>query len=742
MIVLYRLIFGLIALALATIAPLGQVPRPAAAAERPARVEVTPGEPETFPDLILTVAVANGIGMPITGLEKDNFELQVDGIGVPIEEVQEEATGGESVAVALGLDVSGSMEGKPLADAVGALGSFVDRLGPHDAAGVVQLGGRCAVEAGPGVTGDRGAVRDFLATARAGGDTPLFDATLTAIQAAMAAPAGRRMVVMLTDGEDTCSKVTADTVVAAAVRNGIPLYFVGLGPNLQQDLLRKLAQLTGGEYLPAGDSGKLAEIYETLAARLRTRYVLTARAPGVPDGKPRLLTVRVKTDGGIGTGEARVTPPRAKPDLALSIEPNQEIDGPARLEVTNRSGVPLSRVDFFVDGAPAQTLGQAPFAYTVQPAGLVGTTRTITVRAQDDGGQLVETSVVVRLLPARLQLSVSANQKLTEPTRIEVSTHRALAPFQLRQVDYSLDGALLTSATQPPFAYTLDPRGLTAGERTLTVRAIDTSGGEATISVPVELADGGVFGAVPFWALLALALALPLVGIVAALQLSRRSHRCPTCQRRFQRGWQTCPFCAPVARGAPGPLRAASAGGSAPVGPRAAQGVATAGVGPVGGPSRQGTPGAAPVAPLVAAAPAVPAGAQDGNGQVSPGGHVARAGLPTPVDQPGPGAAAGVVGWLVLRAGGQAGLRYQLRSGQTTIGRAPGNDVVLSDDSVSRQHATIDLEGDGYVIRDLDTPNGVQVNGREVRRQRLRPGDEITIGGSVLVFGLLPAGQS
>ena len=62
------------------------------------------------------------------------------------------------------------------------------------------------------------------------------------------------------------------------------------------------------------------------------------------------------------------------------------------------------------------------------------------------------------------------------------------------------------------------------------------------------------------------------------------------------------------------------------------------------------------------------------------------------------------------------------------IGKAPGNDIVINDSGVSRQHATIRLQNGEYVISDLGSLNGVYVNSRKVSQdeaQQLRDGDKV-----------------
>ena len=74
---------------------------------------------------------------------------------------------------------------------------------------------------------------------------------------------------------------------------------------------------------------------------------------------------------------------------------------------------------------------------------------------------------------------------------------------------------------------------------------------------------------------------------------------------------------------------------------------------------------------------------------------------------------------------------YTLKAGKTTLGRHPGNDIVISDESASRLHAEIEFDVAGNVVsvRDLGSTNGTYLSHeRLVEVRRLRPGDELRIG--------------
>src|SRR5215475_2359718 len=71
---------------------------------------------------------------------------------------------------------------------------------------------------------------------------------------------------------------------------------------------------------------------------------------------------------------------------------------------------------------------------------------------------------------------------------------------------------------------------------------------------------------------------------------------------------------------------------------------------------------------------------------------------------------------------------------RTTLGRHPANTLRLADREVSKEHASIDRVGNGFVLKDLGSSNGTYANGRRVRELRLKDGDEIALGNSRLVF--------
>jgi hypothetical protein len=71
---------------------------------------------------------------------------------------------------------------------------------------------------------------------------------------------------------------------------------------------------------------------------------------------------------------------------------------------------------------------------------------------------------------------------------------------------------------------------------------------------------------------------------------------------------------------------------------------------------------------------------------------------------------------------------------QFTLGRSRDCDIQIEDANVSRRHAEVRQEGSSYWIVDLDSTNGIEVNGRPVKRAKLEPGDSFTVGETEVTF--------
>jgi diguanylate cyclase (GGDEF)-like protein len=89
---------------------------------------------------------------------------------------------------------------------------------------------------------------------------------------------------------------------------------------------------------------------------------------------------------------------------------------------------------------------------------------------------------------------------------------------------------------------------------------------------------------------------------------------------------------------------------------------------------------------------------------------------------------------VVVIYGADLGKRMPIGSAPFEIGRSSKNDLFLDQESVSRHHARITFDGAEYWVTDLNSTNGTFVNDVSAREQRLRDGDQVRVGRSILKF--------
>jgi len=83
---------------------------------------------------------------------------------------------------------------------------------------------------------------------------------------------------------------------------------------------------------------------------------------------------------------------------------------------------------------------------------------------------------------------------------------------------------------------------------------------------------------------------------------------------------------------------------------------------------------------------------------------------------------------LILTTESQGKVAYEFAERLISIGRAPDNMIVIDDPSVSNRHAQMELVGETYRLKDLDSTNGTKVNGVPITETLLRFEDRIRFG--------------
>ena len=181
----------------------------------------------------------------------------------------------------LSLDLSGSMQIRDMqvsnrtisrVEAVKAIASDFTERRVGDRVGLILFGSKAYVQAP--LTFDTTTVTQFIREAQlgfAGEDTAIGDSLGLAIKRLRDRPASSRVLILLTDGQDTASSVDPMEAAALAAEQNVKVYTIGISRNIgsasgrngevDEALLRAIAEATGGEYFPARDPRELQQIY-------------------------------------------------------------------------------------------------------------------------------------------------------------------------------------------------------------------------------------------------------------------------------------------------------------------------------------------------------------------------------------------------------------------------------------------------------------------------------------------------
>jgi VWFA-related protein len=261
-----------------------------AAPENVERLAITQIDAHRYPRVTAYVSVISPDGRPVVHMGHDNFVILHNGVTVRDFAFSDMNSQADPVSTYLILDTSGSMQGEPLARAKEAAETFVDHTQNGDFFGLISF--NTDVRMVRDFTPSRNQLKTRLADLQADGGTALWDAVYTATTR-IEQQAGRRAMILLSDGGDTASKQqTGSTALNAARHAGVPIFVVGLrSADFDETVLSTVAQQSGGELWVAPAPEDLPGIYERLAYRFAAQYKVTFTVGEPADEQPRDLAI-------------------------------------------------------------------------------------------------------------------------------------------------------------------------------------------------------------------------------------------------------------------------------------------------------------------------------------------------------------------------------------------------------------------------------------------------------------------
>ncbi len=220
------------------------------------------------------VTVLGAQGAPLTGLEKKDFVVRED--GKPVELSQFSYSADLPLSIGILVDQSGSMVER-IDDAKQAALGFLSS--------VMRDGDRGFIGGFAWETQNLSPLVSDLSSLRlqvddiegAEGATALYDAIVSGLYR-FRNTEGRKALVIVTDGDDTASRISHEEMIRYVRAARVPLYFIGIGMSRidfsTTGKLKKLAADTGGVSHFIGNVSELAATYDAIEAELRSQYLL------------------------------------------------------------------------------------------------------------------------------------------------------------------------------------------------------------------------------------------------------------------------------------------------------------------------------------------------------------------------------------------------------------------------------------------------------------------------------------
>lgn len=239
----------------------------------------------------VTAVVVDRKGDYVRGLTEADFKVLDDG---KVQKLTHFASENVPLELAAAIDVSSSMR-DVLPGVKAAAARFLAGLEPRDQVTVLGFNDNIFTLARRSTDqAARGRAIDRLG---AWGGTALHDVIIKSIDV-LGKQAGRRSIMLFTDGDDQSSHATLETAIARTEGSDATIYAIGHGQAVKsremQKLLERLTDTSGGRLFVAADASKLDAVFAQILDELHNQYLLAYPTPGgVRDGEWHTIEVQV-----------------------------------------------------------------------------------------------------------------------------------------------------------------------------------------------------------------------------------------------------------------------------------------------------------------------------------------------------------------------------------------------------------------------------------------------------------------
>jgi len=244
-------------------------------------------------------SVTDRSGRFVSGLKQEDFAIEEDGRKQDISRFNQEDAG--SLTLGILIDASGSVA-RVFPDEKAAAISFLDTtLKAGDLAMVISFDRTVTLE--QDFTESKRALREAINGLKIGPGTSIYDAVYLACKDQLSKQGGRKAIILISDGQDTTSKVKLTEALLAAHRSDAVIYsisnqiggFFSVPGSGGPETLKRFSLETGGTIFFVGGRSDLTEAFAQIAAELRSQYTLAyTSSNSARDGRYRHIRIITK----------------------------------------------------------------------------------------------------------------------------------------------------------------------------------------------------------------------------------------------------------------------------------------------------------------------------------------------------------------------------------------------------------------------------------------------------------------
>ncbi|MBS1817617.1 MAG: VWA domain-containing protein [Acidobacteria bacterium] len=227
-------------------------------------------------------------GQPVTGLTAADLDVLDNGVRQTLEYVSLDQI---PVNVVFVLDMSESVSGRVLDELRRAVRGVAGSLRDRDQSALITFSHRVALTSG--LSEDSRTLAASLSALAPGGGTALIDAMYASLWVAAPDP-GRAVVIVFSDGLDTSSWLTRESVIDTAKRADAVVYAVTTRSARHDSFLSELTETTGGRVFDISSPERLPGTFAAILEEFRQRYLVSYAPTGVKAAGWHRLELRVR----------------------------------------------------------------------------------------------------------------------------------------------------------------------------------------------------------------------------------------------------------------------------------------------------------------------------------------------------------------------------------------------------------------------------------------------------------------